>query len=143
MTAHAVASLSARFGTEVPPVLWTPPDPRRTVAPGPAARDEPELDADEASALDVLAAPQVRIEARATPYARYFAVEELLLRHRLHLGGWSDPLLRAVFVSGDAVVVLPWDPVRDRVLLVDQLRAGPVARVLRLGRLLRRCPPRG
>lgn len=66
MTAHAVASLSARFGTEVPPVLWTPPDPRRTVAPGPAARDEPELDADEASALDVLAAPQVRIEARAT-----------------------------------------------------------------------------
>lgn len=71
---------------------------------------------------------RVRIEARATPYARYFAVEELLLRHRLHLGGWSDPLLRAVFVSGDAVVVLPWDPVRDRVLLVDQLRAGPVAR---------------
>ena len=25
------------------------------------------------------------------------AVEELLLRHCLHLGGWSDPLLRAVF----------------------------------------------
>ena len=31
-------------------------------------------------------------------------------------------------MSGDAVVVLPWDPVRDRVLLVDQFRAGPAAR---------------
>ena len=26
------------------------------------------------------------------------------------------------------MVVLPWDPVRDRVLLVDQFRAGPAAR---------------
>src|SRR5690606_30651548 len=52
----------------------------------------------------------------------------LVLRHRLNHGGWSAPLLRAVFMSGDAAVVLPWDPVRDRVMLIDQVRAGPVAR---------------
>ena len=73
-------------------------------------------------------ADRVRVSARAQPYARYFAVEEMRLTHRLHNGGWSQPLLRAVFVSGDAVVVLPWDPVRDRVLVVDQFRAGPAAR---------------
>lgn len=71
---------------------------------------------------------RLRIESRRQPYAQYFAVQELCLRHRLHRGGWSAPLDRAVFVSGDAVVVLPWDPRRDRVLLVDQLRAGPAAR---------------
>lgn len=65
---------------------------------------------------------------RCEAYANFFAVEELSLRHRLYGGGWSKPLLRAAFVSGDATVVLPWDPIRDRVLLIDQFRAGPAAR---------------
>ncbi|WP_370576433.1 NUDIX domain-containing protein [Paracoccus sp. MC1854] len=71
---------------------------------------------------------RLRIQSRSEPYGRYFSVESLRLTHRLHRGGWSDPLERAVFVSGDAVVVLPWDPMRDRVLVVDQFRAGPAAR---------------
>ena len=71
---------------------------------------------------------RLRIEGRDEPYGKYFSVESLRLTHRLHQGGWSEPLERAVFVSGDAVVVLPWDPARDRVLLVDQFRAGPAAR---------------
>ncbi|KGJ06545.1 nudix-type nucleoside diphosphatase, YffH/AdpP family [Paracoccus halophilus] len=62
------------------------------------------------------------------PYAKFFSVEELVLRQRRHRGDWSPRMLRAVFVSGDATVVLPYDPVRDRVLLIDQLRAAPVAR---------------
>lgn len=71
---------------------------------------------------------RLRVESRREPYGQYFSVESLRLTHRLHRGGWSEPLERAVFVSGDAVVVLPWDPVLDRVLLVDQFRAGPAAR---------------
>lgn len=71
---------------------------------------------------------RLRVESRREPYGQYFSVESLRLTHRLHQGGWSEPLERAVFVSGDAVVVLPWDPLRDRVLLVDQFRTGPAAR---------------
>lgn len=70
----------------------------------------------------------VKVDAVTEPYAEFFSVDHLILRHRLHDGGWSDPLLRAVFMSGDAAVVLPWDPVRDRVMLIDQMRAGAVAR---------------
>ncbi len=62
------------------------------------------------------------------PYARYFAVEEHRLRHRRFDGSMSDPLDRAVFASGDAVTVLPFDPVRREVLLIEQFRAGPYAR---------------
>lgn len=62
------------------------------------------------------------------PYAQFFSVEELTLRHRRHRGDWTPEVLRAVFVSGDATVVLPWDPVRDTVLLIDQFRAAPAAR---------------
>ena len=61
-------------------------------------------------------------------YARFFAVEDYRLRHRHFDGTMSRPLERAVFVSGDATVVLPYDPVRDRVLLVEQIRMGPMAR---------------
>lgn len=62
------------------------------------------------------------------PYLRYFALEEHRLRHRRFDGAMSDVLERAVFTSGDAVVVLPYDPLRDRVLLIQQFRAGPWAR---------------
>lgn len=87
--------------------------------------------ADEATGLPRIAdegPDSVRLEAVSEPYAEYFSVDHLTLRHRLHVGGWSGPLVRAVFMSGDAAVVLPWDPVRDRVLLIDQMRAGAVAR---------------
>jgi nudix-type nucleoside diphosphatase (YffH/AdpP family) len=62
------------------------------------------------------------------PYAAYFAIEEHRLRHRRFDGGWSPELRRAVFVSGDAVTVLPFDPHRRSVLLIEQFRVGPLAR---------------
>ncbi|MFD2439334.1 NUDIX domain-containing protein [Paracoccus kondratievae] len=75
-----------------------------------------------------VAADRVRIDSVDEPYAEYFSIEAIRLRQHRNDGDWTPPLLRAVFVSGDATVVLPWDPVRDRVMLIDQLRAGPVAR---------------
>ncbi len=65
---------------------------------------------------------------RRQPYAAYFAVEEYDLRFRRFDGSMSGELTRAVFISGDAAVVLPYDPVRDRVLVIEQWRAGPHAR---------------
>lgn len=70
----------------------------------------------------------VQVDARREPYAHFFAVEEYDLRFRRFDGALSAPATRAAFVSGDAVTVLPYDPVRDRVLLVEQFRAGPFAR---------------
>lgn len=65
---------------------------------------------------------------RRWPYANYFAVEEHDLRFRRFDGAMSPLLDRAVFISGDAAVVLPYDPVRDRVLVIEQFRVGPFAR---------------
>ena len=75
-----------------------------------------------------LGAADVEAVERRQAYARFFGIEEHLLRHRRFDGGRSEPLERAVFTSGDAVVVLPWDPRRDAVLLIEQFRAGPFAR---------------
>ncbi|QDC10114.1 NUDIX domain-containing protein [Oceanicola sp. D3] len=62
------------------------------------------------------------------PYAGFFAVEEYQLTHERFDGTRSAPLERASFISADAATVLPYDPQRDRVMLVEQLRTGPLAR---------------
>lgn len=70
----------------------------------------------------------VVVERFAQPYANFFAIEEYDLRFRRFDGSLSDRINRAVFVSGDAVTVLPYDPARDRVLVIEQFRAGPYGR---------------
>ena len=75
------------------------------------------------------AAPEdVQVHQRVPAFSGYFALEEYRLSHRLFAGGQSPVLHREAFVSGDAAVVLPYDPVRDRVLLIEQFRVGPFAR---------------
>jgi ADP-ribose pyrophosphatase len=69
-----------------------------------------------------------RDAARATRVRRrhdgFFALDELALSHPTFAGGRLD-VLREVFVGNDAALVLPYDPATDRVLLLEQFRAGP------------------
>lgn len=66
----------------------------------------------------------VEIITRESPYQGFFRLDRLRLRHRLFNGGWSRELTRELFVRTEAVAVLPWDPVRDEILLVEQFRVG-------------------
>ncbi|MDT8345998.1 MAG: NUDIX domain-containing protein [Thermohalobaculum sp.] len=74
------------------------------------------------------AARDVAWQARRRAWTGYLAVEEHVLRHRRHDGGWTGPLARTTVSWGDAVTILPYDPRRDRVLLLEQFRPGPAAR---------------
>lgn len=62
------------------------------------------------------------------PYSKFFAIEEYDVSFRRYDGSMSAPVDRAVFMGTDAALVLPYDPVRDRVMLVEQFRLGPLAR---------------
>ncbi|MBY5923423.1 NUDIX domain-containing protein [Ferrimonas balearica] len=57
----------------------------------------------------------------------FFNMEAVTFRHQRFDGHWSEPVRREVFERGDAAVVLPYDPVSDKVILVEQLRV-PAAR---------------
>jgi ADP-ribose pyrophosphatase len=70
----------------------------------------------------------VRLVDWRQPYARFFALEEFDLRFRRFDGTMSEVVPREVFISGDAATVLPYDPSRDRVLVIEQFRPGPFAR---------------
>ncbi len=70
----------------------------------------------------------VAVAARRRPYSHFFAVEELDIAARRFDGAMPAPSERAIFVMSDAVSVLPYDPVRDRVLLIEQFRTGAYLR---------------
>ncbi|MEL6335524.1 MAG: NUDIX domain-containing protein [Pseudomonadota bacterium] len=77
---------------------------------------------------DFDAARDVVWELHERPYNGYLAVERHILRHRLFDGGMSAPVDRLTVGWGDAVTVLPYDPVTDQVLLIEQFRPAPAAR---------------
>ncbi|MEP3345202.1 MAG: NUDIX domain-containing protein [Litoreibacter sp.] len=61
------------------------------------------------------------------PYSQFFAVDELDLSHPRFDGG-TNQVERAVFIAVDASVILPYDPVRDTVMLIEQFRPAPYVR---------------
>ena len=58
-------------------------------------------------------------------YRGFFSVEEHTLSYRKFNNTQSDVVTRSALISSDAVIVLPYDPINDRVLLIEQLRTGP------------------
>ena len=70
-------------------------------------------------------AQDVRVTAEAQPYTGFFAMKEQTLSFRRYSGEMSETVTRSAFVGGDAVIVLPYDPVRDRVMVIEQFRMGP------------------
>lgn len=70
----------------------------------------------------------VEVIERRRPYDQFFALDELDLRHAQYAGGARPEMTRCVLVGADAATVLPYDPVRDRVLVIEQFRAGPLVR---------------
>lgn len=66
----------------------------------------------------------VEVLARRPVWQGFFRMDVLELRHRLFAGGWSGNMERELFVRAPAVVMLPYDPVRDQVVCVEQFRIG-------------------
>ena len=67
---------------------------------------------------------QVQVSERTTPYRGYMRLDVYRLRHHDFNGGWSIDLSREVLERGNAVAVLPYDPDRDEVVLIEQFRIG-------------------
>ena len=63
--------------------------------------------------------------AKRSVYKGFFSVEEHDLTYQKFNNEQSNIVTRSTLVSSDAVIVLPYDPVNDRILLIEQFRAGP------------------
>ena len=56
----------------------------------------------------------------------YFRMEKYDLEHEKYGGGWTGSFQREIFERGSAVAVLPYDPMTDKVVLIEQFRAGTI-----------------
>ena len=63
---------------------------------------------------------------KSVVYDGFFRLERYRLQHELFAGGWSREMQRECLERGQAVAVLPYDPERDRVVLIEQFRTGAI-----------------
>ena len=80
--------------------------------------------APDASGAPALSRDDVEVVEKATVFQGRFQVDRYRLRHKRHDGQWSETFTREVFERGHAAAVLPYDPVLDRVVLIEQFRPG-------------------
>lgn len=69
---------------------------------------------------------QFIIHKKEIAYSGFFRLEKYWLKHTLYAGGWSEEICRELFVRGSCVAVLLYDPDTDKVVLIEQFRAGAI-----------------
>ena len=72
----------------------------------------------------------VEVVEREACFRGFYQLDRLHLRHRLFAGGMGKLISRELFVRHDAVCVLPYDPQRDCVVLIEQFRVGALDKSL-------------
>lgn len=73
---------------------------------------------------DTFSQADVEVVEREECFRGFYKLDRLHLRHRLFAGGMGKLISRELFVRHDAVCVLPYDPRRDEVVLIEQFRVG-------------------
>lgn len=66
----------------------------------------------------------VELLERETLFQGWLRLERHRYRHALFQGGTSRVFTREVFIRNAAVALLPYDPITDRVCLIEQFRCG-------------------
>lgn len=67
----------------------------------------------------------VEIVTRDRAFQGFFKMDVFTLRFELFRGGMSPEIEREVLITRPSVCCLPYDPVRDAVVLIEQFRTGP------------------
>lgn len=94
---------------------WAKHRARTSAAGGAAVRHAPQKD-------------DVAVPLQEPPLGDFFRLQGIEVDHRRFDGTVAKGLRREVFMGVDASLILPYDAKRDRILLVEQLRMGPLMR---------------
>lgn len=70
---------------------------------------------------------RIKVIEKTPVFKGYFRIDRYMIEHQLHGGGWSQSLVREVFERGHIGALLPFDPMREEVILIEQFRPGALA----------------
>ncbi|HDR1038189.1 TPA: ADP-ribose diphosphatase [Pasteurella multocida] len=66
----------------------------------------------------------IDILSEETLYQGFFQLKKIQFKHKLFAGGYSGVVTRELLVKGAASAVIAYDPIKDAVVLVEQVRIG-------------------
>ncbi len=67
----------------------------------------------------------VTVHRKERLFHKHFAIDEYVVSYKTFKGGQTCPLVREIFERDqDAVAILPYDPVSDEVVFIEQFRPG-------------------
>jgi ADP-ribose pyrophosphatase len=61
-------------------------------------------------------------------YSGFFSLNKYEFIHQKHDGEWTDKVQREVFSGAHVSALLPFDPIRKEIILIQQFRAGVLSR---------------
>lgn len=64
----------------------------------------------------------VQLEKVEPVYKGYFKINRYHFKHKLYSGEQSNTVVREVFERGHAVAVVPYDPITNEIVLIEQFR---------------------
>jgi ADP-ribose pyrophosphatase len=70
---------------------------------------------------------KIRIVRDEVRYAGFFALKKFTLAHELFAGGMSPPIAREVLCTREVAAAIVYDRERDRLVMIEQFRVGPLA----------------
>ncbi|MGY2575189.1 ADP-ribose diphosphatase [Vibrio sp. C8] len=74
--------------------------------------------------LGQFSSQDLEIVSKETLFQGFFRMVKYRFKHKLFQGGWSEPIERELFERGHAAALLPYDAVRDQVVIIEQIRVG-------------------
>ncbi|MDP8052238.1 ADP-ribose diphosphatase [Pasteurella atlantica] len=66
----------------------------------------------------------IEILREETVYKGHFELKKVFFRHKLYAGGMSGEVCRELLMKGAASVLIAYDPIKDNVVLIEQVRIG-------------------
>lgn len=74
--------------------------------------------------IEQFSAADLEIQQQDLVYDGFFKLYKIQFRHKLFAGGYSGTVSRELLYKGAASAVIAYDPQRDQVVLVEQVRIG-------------------
>ena len=69
-----------------------------------------------------------KIISKKNLYSGFFNLNKYTFKHQKHDGKWTNNVEREIFSGAHVSTLLPYDPIRNEIVLIQQFRAGVLSR---------------
>ena len=70
----------------------------------------------------------LKVTNKKNLYDGFFKMNEISLKYKKYDGSWSNEIKRELFSGAQVSAVLPYDPIKKEIVLIQQFRPGTISR---------------